>query len=197
MKAGRDAMSRRPRLPPFPECEQRKLVAPGSFTYTLPPFGGTLTPSDTLLHPAPPADTLAYTPCLTPGSSRSCSTLSGSHGPTHAAQPPTTLFFAQLTVAGALMKIDEDGFIAFDEDADMREGARNVIEFAQAIMRHACIVHMPHNGLPATVRVGVHTGSVVRCVAAGAGRRCLGALGAREIAGANGLAPTAVHTHHH
>ena len=115
--------------------------------------------------------------------------------PPPAARPPPTQTFAQSTVAGALMKIDEDGFIAFDEDADMREGARNVIEFAQAIMRHACIVHMPHNGLPATVRVGVHTGSVVRCVAAGSGRRCLGALGAREIAGANGLAPTAVHTH--
>lgn len=102
------------------------------------------------------------------------------------------------TVAGALMKIDEDGFIAFDEDADMREGARNVIDFAQAIMRHACIVHMPHNGLPATVRVGVHTGSVVRCVAAdSAGHRCLGAWGAREISGASCLVPTAVHTHHH
>lgn len=30
------------------------------------------------------------------------------------------------------MTVDEDGFIALDEDADPRQGARNVVSFAQA-----------------------------------------------------------------
>ena len=40
-------------------------------------------------------------------------------------------------VAGALMHVDEDGFVAFDFEADVRDGARNVIKFAQVVLGFA------------------------------------------------------------
>jgi hypothetical protein len=67
-------------------------------------------------------------------------------------------------VAGALMSNDEEGFMTIDMEGDARDGARNVILFAQAMLSHARTICMPHNGQPTCVRVGVHTGSVVRCV---------------------------------
>ena len=67
-------------------------------------------------------------------------------------------------VAGALMRRDEHGFTSLDEDPDAVEGAGNVLDFAQAMLRQARTVIMPHNGLPTCVRVGLHTGSVVRWV---------------------------------
>jgi hypothetical protein len=54
--------------------------------------------------------------------------------------------------------------MVLDGEGDARDGARNVILFAQAMLSHARTICMPHNGQPTCVRVGVHTGSVVRCV---------------------------------
>lgn len=105
------------------------------------------------------------------------------------------------------MSSDNDGFVTLDANSDGRQGAHNVVEFAQvgdlyilgpsvgilktigkdifvlcmplcihrplshklsvrdiqAMLRHALTVPMPHNGKPTSVRVGIHTGSVVRC----------------------------------
>ena len=59
------------------------------------------------------------------------------------------------------MATDEEGFTVLDGEGDARDGARNVILFAQAMLSHARSVLMPHNDQPTCVRVGVHTGSVV------------------------------------
>ena len=59
------------------------------------------------------------------------------------------------------MSSDAEGFMSIDMEGDARDGARNVILFAQAMLSHARSVLMPHNGQPTCVRVGVHTGSVV------------------------------------
>ena len=60
------------------------------------------------------------------------------------------------------MVADEEGFMVLDGEGDARDGARNVILFAQAMLSHARTICMPHNNQPTCVRVGVHTGSVVR-----------------------------------
>ena len=67
-------------------------------------------------------------------------------------------------VAGALMRRDEHGFTSLDEDPDAVEGASNVLDFAQAMLRQARTVIMPHNQQPTCIRIGLHTGSVVRLV---------------------------------
>ena len=63
-------------------------------------------------------------------------------------------------VAGALTTSDEEGFARVDEKADQAKGCASVVDFAQAMLRHAKQVKMPHNGQPTTIRIGVHTGTV-------------------------------------
>ncbi|GAX74598.1 hypothetical protein CEUSTIGMA_g2046.t1 [Chlamydomonas eustigma] len=64
-------------------------------------------------------------------------------------------------VAGALMELDEEGFMTLDFHGEAGHGAKNVVDFGQAMLRHARTINTPHNGLPTCVRVGIHTGSVV------------------------------------
>eukprot|EP00955_Chlamydomonas_euryale_P033578 347967-Chlamydomonas_euryale.AAC.1 len=45
-------------------------------------------------------------------------------------------------VAGALMKWDEDGYMAVDPDADPSQGAANVLAFGKAALAHARRVFM-------------------------------------------------------
>ena len=65
------------------------------------------------------------------------------------------------SVAGSLMSIDEEGFLALERHADALAGAEKVMAFAKAMLRCAKTVTMPHNGQPTQVRVGLHTGPVV------------------------------------
>ncbi|GAX76114.1 hypothetical protein CEUSTIGMA_g3557.t1 [Chlamydomonas eustigma] len=64
-------------------------------------------------------------------------------------------------VAGALMSYDHEGFVSINPNSDPKLGATSILGFAKAMLRHAASVRMPHNGMPTTVRVGIHTGSVV------------------------------------
>ena len=64
-------------------------------------------------------------------------------------------------VAGGLMTRDGDGFDCIDKDADAVQGAEKVLSFAKAMLSCAKAVKMPHNGRPAEIRVGVHTGEVI------------------------------------
>ena len=64
-------------------------------------------------------------------------------------------------VAGALISLDEEGFMTLEVHPDARQGAERVMAFAKTLLRLAQTIKMPHNNLPTQVRIGIHTGSVV------------------------------------
>lgn len=64
-------------------------------------------------------------------------------------------------VAGALISLDEEGFMTLEVHPDARRGAERVMAFAKTLLRLARTIKMPHNGQSTQVRVGIHTGSVV------------------------------------
>eukprot|EP00798_Chlamydomonas_sp_ICE-L_P023213 gene23213-30429_t len=53
------------------------------------------------------------------------------------------------------------GVLRLDPLSDPVRGAQNVLRFTQALMQEIQRVGYPHTGLPTSVRVGIHTGSLV------------------------------------
>lgn len=49
------------------------------------------------------------------------------------------------------MTADDEGFISLNAEANCREGCKNVVNFAKAMLRHARTVTMPHNQQPTQV----------------------------------------------
>eukprot|EP00798_Chlamydomonas_sp_ICE-L_P031571 gene31571-6763_t len=65
-------------------------------------------------------------------------------------------------VAGGLMERSSgDGELVLAGDMDPKEGAKQVMEYIAAVVSALKSVCYPHNGKPASFRVGVHTGSCV------------------------------------
>ncbi|MEW5305777.1 MAG: hypothetical protein WDW36_008295 [Sanguina aurantia] len=68
-------------------------------------------------------------------------------------------------VAGGLLSYDDDGFLAVDlstsQPLQASKHAANVFAFAKDMLVAARRVIMPHNGQPACLRVGIHSGPLV------------------------------------
>eukprot|EP00798_Chlamydomonas_sp_ICE-L_P012586 gene12586-15810_t len=65
-------------------------------------------------------------------------------------------------VSCGIMERDEnDGFVKVSTKHDPSKSAANVLGFAKDMLRISKLVNMPHNSKPVTVRIGMHTGSVV------------------------------------
>eukprot|EP00798_Chlamydomonas_sp_ICE-L_P026331 gene26331-17430_t len=65
-------------------------------------------------------------------------------------------------VAGGLMERSSgDGELVLAGDMDPKEGAQQVMEYIAAVVLALTDIRYPHNGKPASFRVGVHTGSCV------------------------------------
>eukprot|EP00798_Chlamydomonas_sp_ICE-L_P018583 gene18583-25094_t len=62
---------------------------------------------------------------------------------------------------GIMERDDNDAFVKVSTEHDHSRSAAKVLDFAKGMLKISKLVNMPHNNKPATIRIGMHTGSVV------------------------------------